>query len=234
MLGRRRLGKTTLACSMAQQCAYRLIIDPRNQIHTGALRVFTMDELRDAMQSMMNAEIHEVIFTPRTDLDQSLAYAAECVTTWFETMPEDRRLMFLIDEGRFFPNSIKYARNEPVNYVLRAAPEWIDIAITAHRPADIATDTRGIVDYWYLFMHRQEHDLKVIEQRTSARVREMVERLEPRTFIEWDDGEADPLKAATLHRNPSAWYVPIKATAATEITERVRGGEPITVERKLF
>lgn len=231
-LGRRMLGKTTLVYSMARKCPFRIVLDPRNMIHTAdSVRVASSADFLAAFKQMLYApdsdpRIHELIWTPRENLADALNVSSAAVTTWFET--SDARMMFLIDEARFFPN---LAQSQQLDYVLRASPPGVvDVAITAHRPKDIPTDIRAISDYWLMFKHVQRHDLDVIEERCGEKVQRQVEALEPYQFIEWDDGRA----AATAYRDPSKWFVPLNAghrAAPIALLDR-SGGESVSLVDK--
>jgi hypothetical protein len=201
-LGRRQLGKTTLVYSMAMKCPYRVILDPRGMIHTPhGVRVTTSDQFFNVLDRMHADDgTREIVWTPRENLPTALDTASSEVIRWFEKFPQ-RRLMFVIDEARFFHN---LETSQSLDYVLRASPQnTIDIAITAHRPKDIPTDIRAIGDYWLMFKHTQGHDLKVIEERCGVAVSDAVAALDRYQFIQWDDGAA----VAKAYRNPSAWFV---------------------------
>lgn len=215
VLGRRQLGKTTLAYSMARKCPRRLIFDPRGQIHSDGLRVSDRALLAGAMDDMADPKdpIKEILVTPDQDVQGMFDACAREVKAWaddFAHAPRSaRRLMFLIDEARL----VKLLDSAAFEYVMRAAPpDLIQVAITAHRPADIPTDVRAISDHWLLFRCTQEHDLKVIRERCTESVCNQVAQLAPHQFIHWDDATAK----AFAHREPGAWFVPLRSSAAPD------------------
>jgi hypothetical protein len=217
-LGRRQLGKTTLVYSMARKCPARIILDPRALIHSQGIRVSRMDDLDRTMEIMAEqpTTISEVIVTPDSNVQTMFDHCARYVKAWaqdFQHAPRaTHRLMFIVDEARFFD-----LRASPAfEYVLRAAPpDLINVAITAHRPSDIPTDIRAISDHWLMFRCTQEHDLKVIGERCTEAVRNQVETLNPHEFIDWDDATA----TARAYKNPSAWYIPLRAPGAAETAD---------------
>lgn len=214
-LGRRQLGKTTLVYFMARKCPARIILDPRALIHSDGLRVSRIEDLDAAVDAIADESnpLHEVLITPDSNVQTMFDQASRHVKAWaqdFQHAPRSkRRLMFVIDEARFFD-----LRASPAfEYVLRAAPpDLVNVAITAHRPADIPTDIRAISDHWLMFRCTQEHDLKVIEERCTEQVRGQVAKLNPHEFIDWDDATA----TAHAFRNPAAWYVPLRSPGASE------------------
>ena len=221
-LGRRQLGKTTLVYSMARKCPARLILDPRGLIHSDGLRVSRLEDLELMMDRMSvtastkKDALSEIIVTPDTNVQTMFDQCARHVKAWaqdFQHAPRaTHRLMFVVDEARFFD----LRESAAFEYVLRAAPpDLVNIAITAHRPVDIPTDIRAISDHWLMFRCTQEHDLKVIGERTTETVRDAVARLNPHEFIDWDDATA----TARPFKNPAAWYLPLRSTNAPEMTD---------------
>lgn len=209
LLGRRRLGKTTLAYSMARKCPRRIIFDPRGQIFSEGLRVSTPGLLSEAIGDMSDDKdpLTEIIVTPDHDVqamfDQCAGHVKDWAKDYANASPRTSGLMFLIDEVRF----VKLLDSPNFEYVMRAAPpELINIAITGHRPADIVTDVRAISDVWLMFRCTQEHDLKVIKERCGEYVATKVAALQPHEFIKWDDATA----TASEFKNPKAWYVPLR------------------------
>lgn len=231
-IGRRQLGKTTLMYSMALKVPARIILDPRGMIHTpSTFRVYDEAAFMRAIDLLHQdaSGVREIVWTPRGELASALDTASTEVTRWWETYP-DRRLMFVVDEARFFHN---LAMSQPFDYVLRASPQTqIDVAITAHRPKDIPTDIRAISDFWYLFKHTQDHDLTVIEERCGVSVRDAVAKLDRYQFISWDDGTA----TATAYRQPGAWYVSLQDGRASNPVPLLDPGETIELvdKSKLF
>lgn len=213
-IGRRRLGKTTLAYSMAKKCPYRVIFDPRGQIHSEGVRVHSPAALAEVSPDMTHPKdpLTEIVVTPDANPQAMFDACAALVKDWGRDFqhkpPSTHRLMFLIDEVRF----IDPMRSAAFEYVMRATPpDLIHVVITGHRPSDIKTDVRAISDHWLMFRCTQEHDLKVIRERCGDRVARHVSQLKPHQFIHWDDGAT----TAYSHVNPAAWFVPLRTSPPT-------------------
>ncbi len=195
---------------MACKCHYRVILDPRGLIHSGAPRVTTSDGVALAFDMMADDEKpetlrREVIITPEYDLQSVFDYTSKEIKAWSKAYDdEEHSIMFVVDESRFFD----LKASQSFEYVLRAtAPELVHVAITAHRPTDIPTDVRAISDHWLMFKTTQEHDLKVIEERCGRVVRDQVSRLDPHEFIHWNDS----VGSWTSFKDPARWYVPLRS-----------------------
>lgn len=228
-LGRRKLGKTTLALSMARKCPYRVLLDPRGLIHSGAPRVATADGVALAFDQMVSAEdqhVTEVLVTPEHNVQDTFDYTAREVKAWSKQFEDPQhRLMFVVDEARFFD----LIDSQAFEYVMRAAsPELVHIAITAHRPVDIPTDVRAISDHWLLFRCTQEHDLKVISERCGDPVAERVSRLNPHEFVHWDDA----VGTFAVFTDPTAWYVPLSQKPLKEPPNLMPDGGTMPLDKR--
>lgn len=209
-IGRRQLGKTTLAVSMAQRSPFRIIIDPRKQIGVNSHRVGSRFAFAQVFEQLREGTLHEIVVTPDDDLMPMFSACSLAVRQWATDYeghsPSSRSLVLLVDEAALFDLQSSSA----FRYLLRASdPGLIHVCLTAHRPKDIPTDIRAIADHWLIFRTTQEHDLAVIEQRTSSSVRLAVSMLRPHQFVHWNDATA----TMTRHLNPSTWYVPLGRSA---------------------
>lgn len=234
-VGRRRLGKTTLNYSMSRRCTYRFIIDPRGQLDApNAVRVRTPEELHATIEAFLIAIEEEriagaghvgfeILITPAKGQTQSLFdYTAICVEDFMGRQPHGTTTVLSIDEAQFF----NLKDSQSFEYIVRASPPHAHVMVAAHRPADIPTDVRALSDTWLMFRTTQEHDLKVIGERCGPGVQRRVQLIEPRQFIEWDDGAA----VAREHLDPRVWYVPLITATAPE--ERLlSGGTPTNVAK---
>lgn len=204
-LGRREVGKTTLACYVVSKAVTRVIFDPRG-LYPSDARAYTSDDIANwfigAMRPDAPASSRELVITPDGDVQECFDTACAYVKAWLRSGRTD--IAFLIDELRF----IKNTDGPDLNWVLRCATRAsVVVVFTAHRPADVAPDIRAISDVWCIFQMTQEHDLKVITERCSPSVSAMVSRLKPRHFIAWNDA----LGTMQSHTHPERWYMPLKA-----------------------
>lgn len=198
-IGRRGLGKTTLVYSMARKCPRRIVIDPRGLITSpDARRVTTIEAFDVALVS----GVPEIVVTPYDDLQGTFDAVANRVRAICRTSVTDR-LMFIVDEARFF----RLMDSSAFEYVLRAAPpESVHVAITCHRPLDIPTDIRAIADHWLVFKLTQEHDLRVIDGRCGGLVKRHVAALAPYEYVHWNDGTQE----FAVNKHPEGWFVPLR------------------------
>ncbi len=211
LLGRRELGKTTLAIYMARKAPYQVIFDPRGlvPVTTGA-RVTTRAELDQAFADLQReqAPLTEVIVTPRDDVQGLFDLTARYVKYWAETYPNtDHAMVFVVDEARF----VDVRKSHAFGWVTRASPrDLFHVIVTAHRPTDLPTDLRAIADHWYLFRCSQEHDLEAIEERCGTRAMRVVMGLKPHEYLHWDDA----IGSYTVNREPASWFLPIRSPAS--------------------
>jgi len=209
IIGRREQGKTTLMYYMGSKVAQRLTFDPRGIIAKGQ-RVRDAGELHDLCDAMLDGQCAEVTFTPRGNLQTGfIAYAAE-VRRWIEEAP-DRPAAFLVDEANkdFIDTDI-----DSFQWAMRCCSREVHhIMLTAHRPSDITTRVRALTDHWCVFAVRQEHDLAVLKERMSAEVVALVQKLEPRQFVWWNDAKG----TFELKTDAASWHVPIRAPRMVEL-----------------
>lgn len=219
-LGRRELGKTTLAAYLASKRARRVLFDPRGLLATGE-RITTPDDVRDAFELMRRGKRSEIVITPDLELESCFDVACWQVKTLLRNGQSD--IAFVIDELRFIPDPNK---NADLDWMIRCAPRQSALIVfTAHRPADVPTDIRGISDYWCLFQMTQEHDLRVVTERCGEDVSKVVARLQPRQFVAWDDARG----SFTTHVHPDRWFIalaPEQARVQAPAPLDELGGQP--------
>ena len=156
VIGRRELGKTTLARYLGHAKHPRLIVDPRNQwpvtTDEGPADSVNPDHVLEDLESGQ-----DVLIQPE-DLDdaiRSLAWPARR----FITESPDRELTVIFDEAGLYRDTLKTSWS----YMMRGSPRMrTAIILTAHRPSDIATDIRALV-----------------------------QTLKPYEFVSWNDSKAE-------------------------------------------
>lgn len=207
-IGRRLLGKTTLAYSMARKCEFRIILDPRDQIQSDGYRV-REDAMLDQALDLMTIEepaFNELLVTPDRNVQGMFDATCAHVRQWakeFHGQPK-RRLAFIVDEARFY----SLMDSDAFEWILRAAPpNEVHLILTAHQPKDFPTAIRAIADRWMVFRMTQETDLAVVRERCGIEVAEAVKQLKPHQFIDWNDATGE----ARAYRDPAAWFVPLRA-----------------------
>lgn len=244
-IGRRLLGKTTLVYSMARRSPYRVIVDPRGLIHTGAVRVRSGEALDRAFDLMADQvplladgslapegetghPLREILITPENDLQEMFSATCQLVKHWsvrYEGHHTDRGLSFVVDEARFF----ELMKAPAFEYLLRAAPpELIDILITAHQPKDLPTAIRAIADRWCIFRITQPTDLDAIREKCGDDVAKQVAQLAPHQFIEWNDATG----TARAYRDPRVWFTPLRSDNAKPLEILPDPGEDSQLDRE--
>lgn len=197
VIGRRELGKTTLAMRMANTLPRRAILDPRNMIHPpGADRIHDANDAFEAVADMLDGYTRDVVLWPHDDDDE------QTFDTWARAL-KSAALEFpratwavVIDEASFYRLDSK-----PFQWLVKCTPrDKVHIIITAHRPQDIPTRLQAIADEWCIFASTQEHDLRQIRDR-SPELAARVERLQGREFAHWNDA----LKEMKVNANPQSW-----------------------------
>jgi len=203
LIGRRELGKTTLAMYMARKFAKRAVLDPRGMIHyPTAERVHTAAEAAEAVAEMLDdPRVSEVIYHPtEDDLDLAFQQWAAGLKAAALEFP-DATWAIVIDEASFFD------LNAPsFQWLLKCTPrDRVHVFITAHRPQDVPTRVRAITDHFLVFSIRQEHDLKAIRDR-NERFAHVVSQLDGRDFAHWNDA----LGQLQVNRHAESWRVSLQ------------------------
>lgn len=196
VIGRRELGKTTLACHLAREFSPSLTIDPRAQFRIGAGADLAVDV--DAEQILFSLEQGENIVVQPRYVQEAVDALPWSVEQYISGAP-GRTVTVILDEAGLY-------NVQAWSYLLRCSPRSrTRFIFTAHRPTDISTDVRSIADTWYIFRTVQAHDLDAIEERCGAQVREAVQELDPFQYVAWNDAKA----RAMINRSPASWYTPL-------------------------
>jgi hypothetical protein len=199
VVGRRGVGKTTLAYFLSRKNPTRLIFDPRAQFKTST------DIVHDGVGIFeLLDEKEEIIVQPYSDVKGNFLQVAQEFREWTIANP-DEPCSFLVDEVRFLetPNE----NYDPLEQLLRFSDSsQVDIIFTCHRPGDIAVDIRAIADYLVFFRTTQEHDLKIIKERCGQEAVDVISNLNDYEFLVWNDGRA----VFQVQKEPSIWYVDIR------------------------
>lgn len=200
-LGRREVGKTTLACYLVSKSPTRIVFDPRG-LYPSAQRARTTEDVANWFRDPL---LGQLVITPDDDVQSCFDITCAYVKSWLRSGRSD--IGFLVDELRF----IKNVDGPDLNWILRCATRnSVVVVMTAHRPSDVPPDIRAISDMWCVFQMTQEHDLKVVTERCSPQVAALVARLRPRQFVAWNDA----LGTMKVYAKPDQWFVPLEAVSA--------------------
>ena len=205
IIGRRELGKTTLAVNLARHCSTRVIFDPRHMINTSRC-VLVDSQIKDNLYNALDTE-PEIIIRPEFDKEAAFEATCEEIYFWLKNN-EGEPLCFLIDESRFVSEPEK---NQHFDYIVRCLPSsQVTVILTCHGVIDVSTDLRRIADYWILFKLTMESDLDRVRERCGDIVADEVQKLEPFQFIVWNDQKATWAKKT----EPRKWYVKLESPGA--------------------
>lgn len=202
VIGKRELGKTTLAVFICFHFSTRVIFDPRHMIHTTS-DVLTDGQISDGtLYSMLNTRA-EIIIRPA--FDKEIVFEEMCaeIYRWLKDNPGEP-FCLLIDECRFVKSP---EENQHFDFIVRCTPRSeVTVIMTCHGIVDVSPDLRRVADYWILFRLTMEADLDRVRERCGDTVAEAVQRLEPYEYIVWNDANSSWRKFS----DRSAWYVPLE------------------------
>jgi hypothetical protein len=201
-IGKRELGKTTLAVKVSKSWSTRVNFDPRHMIET--TRVVLHDDL-SVFPELLD-ECPEITIQPVGDINAVFADTCSRLVRWLGENPGEL-LFFLVDEIRFLDSP---QDDDNFRYLVRAFPrEQVSIGITCHGVTDVSTDLRRIADYWILFRLTLEADLERIRERCGEQVEMEVKKLKPFEYIVWNDA----ISSWKKHDQPAKWFIQLKASA---------------------
>lgn len=204
-VGRRELGKTTLALYLTRNMRPRVIFDPRGLCPAPNGRVTSAAEISQAFD-LLNEDAtgiekrYELVITPDADTQATFEYTCGEIKSW---LTRGKQVSFIVDESTFMKLDV-----EPFEWIIRCAPRRdAYIVLTQHRPTDVPPRIRAIADIWCVFRTIEPRDLQCIAERCTESFAAKVSKLKPREFMSWDDTKADD--NTRTHTDPSAWHVPL-------------------------
>lgn len=232
VIGRRELGKTTMAYYLARQQPDRVIFDPRGMFATDAptleratlrtpLQVSSWASGRYALPASLTAdaavgrmdtqyEPDEYVITPDGDPTMTFRRVTQRLA---ERARKRESFTFLIDEMRFIDKHVQKS-DEAFQWVLRCAPRRdVHVIVTGHRPVDIHPDVRAIADHWILFRCTHTSDLELIAEQCGLLCASTVGALAGRQSVHWDD----TVGSMTVQRDERVWYVSFDARPASAV-----------------
>jgi hypothetical protein len=205
VIGKRELGKTTLAVHICEHFSTRVIFDPRHMIHTTA-DILTDGQIADGtLYSMLDTRA-EIIVRPAFDKEKVFEEMCAEIYRWLKDNPGEP-FCLLIDECRFVKSP---EENQHFDFIVRCTPRSeVTVIMTCHGIVDVSPDLRRVADYWILFRLTMEADLDRVRERCGDTVAEAVQRLEPYEYIVWNDANSSWRKFS----DRNAWYVPLERGA---------------------
>jgi len=214
IIGRRKQGKSTLMRFMGSRVPARMIFDPRRMFRADAHAVVatTREEFELACDRLLDQDVSEVVYSPSGSLQHGFGHFSEQMKRWIEEEP-NRPIAFMIDEAN---KDFLDTDNDAFQWAMRCCHwEIHQIMLTTHRPVDLTTKVRALVDHWCLFAVRQEHDLGVVRERCSVEVANIVQQLAMREFVHWDDTTG----RYEIKRDAESWRCTIGSPVQIELPD---------------
>jgi len=204
LIGKRELGKTTLAVSISRNSPTRVTFDPRHMISTTS-DILSEGQIEGVLYGMLN-ERAEIIVRPQFDIERAFSEMCAEIYSWLKDNPGEP-FCLLLDEARFVKNP---EENLHFDYIVRCTPRSeVNVLLTCHGVVDISSDLRRIADFWILFQLTLEGDLDRVRERCGNEVADEVQKLNPYEYIVWNDAIGRWKK----HTDKAAWYVRLETGA---------------------
>lgn len=178
VLGRRGLGKTTLAVHLAFEMNQHVVAwSPNAQFKMANFRTSSREELTDYLDDLdeERRERELIEYVPDGDLDLDFTLFGTALWPYGD-------FVLIIDETNELQT---YSRINPVlaRYIRRAPSREkgddnpIDIIQTTHFPVDLNRVSFGLSDYAYIFRLTRELDLERIGKELGEEIAEIVKTL---------------------------------------------------------
>ena len=146
IIGRRELGKTTLAVSLCRSFDTRVIFDPRHMINITP-DVLTTGNVQDTLYAALD-DRQEIIVQPGFDVEGTFAAMCAEIYAWLRDNPGES-FCLLVDEARFVRTP---EENPHFDYIVRCTPRSdVTVILTCHGIVDISPDLRRVADYLIFF-----------------------------------------------------------------------------------
>lgn len=210
MIGRRGLGKTTLALYLSRNAEIVIALDPRNLFPIGdAGLVYDPSALEaDDLEALIGTKARRIVVRPTGVLQDAVDTLAGDVKALLEKHPTLRVTVILDEAGTF--------ELEAWNYLFRTADrDRVWFMLTCHRPTDVEPWVRAIADWIIVFRTTEQNDLRALRERCGDAFAEHARRLNPREWLLWDDTTSDERKQVKFFNDPKVWFVALETRAAS-------------------
>lgn len=204
VIGRRGLGKTTLAYELAEEQAGRtgriVVYDIKGDFRAwpgstfSDIDSFEMALARPDLLDVKDAKV--LVYRPEDDEFKEFGPVARLVKEYAEG-PDALPTVFLIDEAWMLQENA--AVHEELSRLQRLGDRGnLSIIETAHRPVDFARRTRAIASHWYLFQVTEDLDLQAVAERCGAQAAEACAKLKGHEYMAHDVGAGTTKVCAPL------------------------------------
>jgi hypothetical protein len=206
LIGKRELGKTTLAVSISQFYDTRVIFDPRHMINTTS-DILSEGQISGILYELLNQRA-EIIIRPKFDKQRAFDEMCQEIYDWLQDNP-DQQFCLLLDEARFIEAPEK---NQHFEFIVRCTNRTlVAVLITMHGIVDVSTDLRRVADFWVLFRITLDADVDTIRERCGNEIAEKVRTLEPYQYIVWNDSNG----TFKVFTDSAKWFVPLNRSTAS-------------------
>lgn len=228
IVGRRGMGKSTLALYLSRTAEKVIAFDPRNQFPSlGPVYTYTSTDVADLYDFLMAETVTRIVVRPGGDLQAASELLARDVRELLTLHPE-LKLTVILDEAGTLDL-------RPWNWLFRTCDrERVWFVLTCHRPVDVDTTVRALVDYWCVFRMVQPNDLRVLEERCGAAFADACRSLGPREWLLWDDTTSDERVQIRAHRDPAVWHVALDRPTVIATPTSLPAGDAFATRGGLF
>lgn len=210
IIGRRGLGKSTLALKIADDLNPNvLIFDTNNQFRSMEHRTSDVEKVEKLIRNSTRMDDpFRLAFIPQGEVEEEWDKFAKVIWPFGDyalIVDETHRLQKAQYVNR---NLDKFMRQAPRRE--RHDPNPIDVIQCCHRPQDINGNVFSLLDYVYLFRVTKSRDLQYIENEFEPEVRQVVTKLrtppEGRDVLRVDVEGNDNV----LLTDSKEWFTPIR------------------------
>lgn len=206
-IGKRELGKTTLAVKVSHNYDTRVIYDPRHMINTTS-DILTEQNIRGLLYDLLN-ERSEIVIRPVFDKQRAFDDMCAEIYEWLKDNPNEK-FCLLIDEVRFVEQP---EANAYFEFIVRCTKrELVAVLFTCHGIVDVSADLRRIADYWIMFRLTLDADIDRVRERCGNDVADKVQTLEPYQYIVWNDSNG----TWKFFPDSTKWYIPLNRSQHNE------------------
>lgn len=201
-IGRRELGKTTLAVHTSRFFDTRVFFDPRHMINTTS-DILTDGQVSGVLYDLLDTRA-EIVIQPHFQKEETFAEMCAEICAWLKDNPGEK-FCLLFDECRFIKAP---EENEHFDWIVRCTPrEQVSVIMTCHGVVDVSPDLRRVADYWVLFHLTMEADVDRVRERCGEEIAEEVQKLAPYEYIVYNDAVNG---AWRKHTDRAKWFTPLE------------------------
>lgn len=208
-VGRREVGKTTLALYLIRKAQYKVIFDPRGLVPADT-RISGHEWIIAAFNRWYDQpeRAEPIVVTPEHSVQSQFETTSREVKRWIKS---GDHVAYMVDEV-LQVDLQPTDQSDDFDWILRLCPtRQALIVMTGHRPTDVPVNIRAICDWIVLFHMTQQHDLESVRKRCGDHVAAILPKLGPYQYVLWDDRTA----TYTINKNSGDWKIPLRDRQAS-------------------